>query len=156
MQLSVGTRDDRSAVSARAALGNWLSGTDSVVNIYAAPAIEWSWNVMVYDNWGESAGWLGFVVQSFDRKTGNDIDTVLSQQIPIWDRQLSASGPFGMDAAFDQGSTTGYPLSARFFGAAGRFYTIWIWFGAYAAEGDLCYANFPSIAVPYFSWTMAT
>lgn len=73
MQLIVQTLDDRSAIAARAAVGNWLSaplGT-STMNIYAAPAISWSWLVQVIGNWGESAGWLGFVVQSFDRHSGN-------------------------------------------------------------------------------------
>lgn len=157
MQLAVQTLDDTSAVAARAAVGNWLSaplGT-STMNIYAAPAINWNWLVQVLGNWGESAGWLGFVVQSFDRHSGNFVDTVIKQQLPIWDTQLSAPSfpwPGWYQYASDQGSTSGFSLQAQFMAVEGLFYTVWIWFGVYAAEGDNCIATFSPVTVPFFTW----
>jgi hypothetical protein len=147
MHLLANTRDDSSAVAARAAVGNWLTaplGT-STMNVSAAPAFNWGWQVYVWLNWGEAAGWLGFVVESFDRQ-GNYIETVIEQQNPIFDTQLSTFGHQWYGA-----STTGYPISAQFTAIEGLFYTVWIWFGVYAAEGDFCAALF-DVSVPYFSW----
>jgi hypothetical protein len=157
IQLQVTTLDDSSAVAARGAVGNWLSaplGT-STMNIFAAPAFNWSWLVTVVSNWGESAGWLGFVVQSFDRRSANFVETLIRQQLPIWDKQLSAPSwpwPGWLQAASDQGSTTGYSLQAQFMAVEGLFYTIWIWFGVYAAEGDDCIAAFSPVTIPFFTW----
>lgn len=156
MQLNAVTLDDTSAVAARAAVGNWLVaplGT-STMNIYAAPAINWSWLVDVFSNWGESAGWLGFVVQSSDR-AGNFVGTVIEQQLPIWDVQLSAPSwpwPGWIQSQSNQGSNSGYSLQAQFTAIEGLFYTIWIWFGVYAAEGDNVVASFSPVTVPYFTW----
>jgi hypothetical protein len=156
MALNAVTLDDRSAVAARAAVGNWLSagvGT-STMNIFAAPAIDWSWQVQVVENWGESAGWLGFVVQSFDR-AGNFVDTVIEQQLPIWDVQLNAPSwpwPGWLQAQWNQGATSGYSLQGQFMAVEGLWYTIWIWFGVYAAEGDNCIATFAPVTVPFFTW----
>jgi hypothetical protein len=157
MQLSVETLDDTSAIAARAAVGNWLSaplGT-STMNVFAAPAINWSWLVGLVQNWGESAGWLGFYVQSFDRHSGNFVETVINQQIPIWDTQHSAPSfpwPGWVQYYSDQGSTSGFSLQAQFMAVEGLFYTVWIWFGVYAAEGDQCIATFSPVTVPFFTW----
>jgi hypothetical protein len=157
LSLTAQTLDDGSAVAARAAVGNWLTGGNgpTTVNISAAPAISWDWLVDVVANWGESAGWLGFLVQSFDRHTGNFIDTVLSQQISLWDTQISANSwpvPGWIQSQSNQGSSSGYPMQGQFTSLGGLFYTIWIWFGVYAAEGDDVVAQFPQITVPFFSW----
>jgi hypothetical protein len=148
MRLLANTLDDSSAVAARAAVGNWLTaplGT-STMKVSAAPAFSWGWDVFVWLNWGEAAGWLGFVVESFDRQ-GNYIETLIEQMNPLFDQQLSTSGN-----QYNNGTTTGYPISAQFTAIEGLFYTIWVWFGVYAAEGDECFAQFDPIAVPYFAW----
>jgi hypothetical protein len=147
MHLLAQTLDDSSAVAARAAVGNWLTaplGT-STMKVSAAPAFNWGWAVAVWLNWGEAAGWLGFVVESFDRQ-GNYIETLIEQMNPLFDQQLSTFGD-----QYNNGTTTGYPISAQFTATEGLFYTIWVWFGVYAAEGDGCFGLF-DVSVPYFSW----
>ena len=157
MELLAQTLDDTSAVAARAAVGNWLAaplGT-STMNVFAAPAVNWDWLVAVLSNWGESAGWLGFVVQSFDRRSGNLVDTVIKQQIPVWDKQLNAPSfpwPGWIQSSSDQGSTSAFSLQAQFMAIEGLFYTVWVWFGVYAAEGDQCIAQFSPVTVPFFTW----
>jgi hypothetical protein len=153
MQLEAVSGGNNSAIAARAAVGNWLIaplGT-STMRISAAPAFSW-WEEAGVEWWftsaADSAGWCGFVVESYDQHNGDYVATVLEQQTPIWQDGI---GNFGIDQG--QGSTSGFPLQAEFTAYEGLFYTVWIWFGVYAwTTNDYAVAEFPQIAVPYFAW----
>ena len=117
---------------------------------------DWGWNV--YYARANTRGWAGFLVQGFDGKTNSLVETLVNQQIILFDNGSNGvvlfGGGFGGYAspAPSPGNFTAFVLVKP-----NRRYVIWFWCGgdihadgwSEAGFGSTAFCNI-EVSVPYF------
>ena len=93
------------------------------IHLWANPSFNYSWGTYSVFQSSHSDGWLGLYVGQYN--LSGDLDRVaVSQQISQWNDNSWWSG-----AGSHNGSNSGYPLSAWFYGYSSRWYAMWVWAG---------------------------
>jgi hypothetical protein len=145
--------DNSSNASSRAAVGIFFRPPteNGILQVWSSPALNYDWgDWCVFDGAG-SDGWLGLYVGEYAVDGGGFVSAPVDQQINLWSDNSWWSG-----VGSQQGSNSGYPLSAQLQVDSDHFYEIWVWggtdvygagwgtFSGSGAGGDLS-ARIPSI-----------
>jgi len=143
-----------SSLSARGALGIFFSSPTECLShfkFWSNPALNYDWwDVCAFDS-AHSDGFIGLYAAAYDWG-GAQTDTPADQMISLWSDDSWWSG------ASDQGSNSGYPLSADFEVDANHYYALWVWcgindsaagWGTFSGSGSGADLN---VTVPSISW----
>jgi len=143
-----------SSLSARGALGIFFSSPTECLShfkFWSNPALNFDWwDICAFDS-AHSDGFIGLYAAAYDWG-GAQTDTPADQMISLWSDDSWWSG------ASDQGSNSGYPLSADFEVDANHYYALWVWCGINdSAAGWGTFSGSGSgadlkVTVPSISW----
>jgi len=119
-------QDGSAAADGKAAVGTYFRPTvaNQRLDISSNPSFNYEWVAVNTWSSSHSAAFIGLYVGEYTLE-GEFVQAPVDQQISLWD---STNGG-------DQGSTSGYPLSASILVDSDHFYEIWVWAGS-DAEGD--------------------
>jgi hypothetical protein len=155
MSLNVSTNfDNGSSLSARAALGIFFQSPIECLShfkFWSNPALNFNWwDVCSFDS-AHSDGFIGLYATAYDLSgavTGTPVDQVIS----LW------SDDSWWNGASNQGSNSGYSLSADFEVDSSHWYALWVWCGVdNSAQGWGTFSGSGSgaslsVTVPSISW----
>ncbi len=162
MSSDTGAGAGSGAAEARAGLGIFFSPADvsqapnGVLNISGTPAFSFFWVDAAQFSWAATSAWIGLLVRKFDLN-GNDAGTPVDQRLSLWNDSISFAG-----SNSNQGSTTGFPLSAQISVDTDHQYNIWVWCSTQCSSGDASFIStgdalgqlnvtVPSISIALFS-----
>jgi hypothetical protein len=157
MIVGIGTDENNgSSASARAALGIFFAlATDgtSHFRFWANPAFGFNWwDICLFDS-AHSDGFIGLYAGAYDW-SGAFAGAPVDQMISLWSDDSWWSG------ASNQGSNSGFPLSADFEVDSSHWYALWVWcgvddsaagWGTFSGSGS---GSSLAITVPSISWEL--
>ena len=119
-------QDSSAAADGKVAVGTYFHPTvaNQRLDILSTPSFNYEWVAVGTFASSHSAAFIGLYVGEYTLQ-GEFVQAVVDQTISLWD---STGGG-------DQGSSSGYPLSASILVDSNHFYEIWVWAGS-DAEGD--------------------
>jgi hypothetical protein len=147
--------DGGGAASGAAAVGIYfrppLPGV-GVLDVTANPVFNYSWWTYNVLDSSHSDGWVGLYVGAY-ALDGTFLGAPISTKSILWNESHS-----GFDSPDGKGSSSGYPLSCRFFVNSNEFYEIWGWCGG-SSSGDGNHTFWGSwggsslnVTVPWIHW----
>jgi hypothetical protein len=150
--------NDSSSASARGAVGIFFRPPTEtgILRVWANPGLNYDWGDWCNLDGAGSDGWVGLYIGEYDADGGGFAGAPVDQEINLWSDSSWWSG-----VGSQQGSNSGYPLSAQLYVDSDHFYEIWVWGGTdvYAAGwgglfgsgagGDL------SASVPSITWELS-
>lgn len=142
---SSGTAETRTALGIYFYPGDVSSSPNGILNISAVPAFSYSWFDGIAFSTAGTWGWIGLIVRSFDFN-GADAGTLLDQRLFLWNDRKSFYGENS-----EEGSNTGFPLSAQVLVDSSHWYNIWVWCStfSFAAGGTAGSFGVLNVTVPY-------
>lgn len=148
--------DNPGSGSAACAIGTYFRPVlDAPLHIWSSPSYWRNWSTHSLWSPAHSEGWIGLYVGRY-RLDGSFEATALDQRATLWN---DTSGWLD-DRPNRIGTSTAYPLSARFAVDRGHQYAIWVWCGGtiwadgwHTFSGSSAAASM-HVALPSISWEL--
>jgi hypothetical protein len=148
--------NNSSSASAAGAVGIFFRPftTNGILRLSSNPALNFDWGDWCAFDGAHSDGWIGLFIGEFDL-SGTEVSVPIDQQITLW-----SDDSWWQGVGFQQGSNSGFPLSAQLNVDSNHFYEIWVWcgvdvsaagWGTFSGSGagaDL------SVSIPSITWEL--